>query len=58
VIDFIYISLIDFPIFNMADMYVTIPAAFLVLFALTTYKDDDFVFLRPRPKKKEEEEES
>ena len=58
VIDFIYISLIDFPIFNVADMYVTIPAAFLVLFALTTYKDDDFVFLRPRPKKKEEEEES
>ncbi|MBQ4473279.1 MAG: signal peptidase II [Lachnospiraceae bacterium] len=53
VIDFIYISLIDFPIFNVADMYVTIPAAFLVLFVLTVYKDDEFTFLR---RKKEPQE--
>ena len=53
VVDFIYISLINFPIFNIADMYVTISAAFLILFMFTTYKDDDFAFLH---KKKAEEE--
>ena len=56
VIDFLYISLIDFPIFNVADMYVTIPIAFLVLFILTTYKDDEFTFLSPKKSSEKAEE--
>jgi signal peptidase II len=46
VIDFLYFALIDFPIFNMADIYVTCSSiAFLLLF-LFYYKEDDFSFLK------------
>ena len=44
--DFIYISLINFPIFNVADIYVTVFAVVLVLLVLFKYKDGDFAFLR------------
>mgnify|MGYP002544352822 CR=1 FL=1 len=47
VVDFIYISLIDFPIFNVADMFVSIACvvgAILILFS-NKYKDEDFRFL-------------
>ncbi|MBR1758587.1 MAG: signal peptidase II [Lachnospiraceae bacterium] len=57
VVDFLYISLIDFPIFNVADMYVTIPVVFLMLFVLTTYKDDEFAFLSLKKSSKDVEEE-
>lgn len=40
--DFIYFSLIDFPIFNVADMYVTVSIFFLVILLLFKYRDDDF----------------
>lgn len=42
--DFIYFSLIDFPVFNVADMYVTVSVAILVLYILFYYKDEDFIF--------------
>ena len=45
VVDFIYIVLIDFPIFNVADMYVTFSAALLVIQVLFVYGDNDFYFL-------------
>lgn len=45
VIDFLYFELIDFPIFNVADCYVSCSAFFLVLFVLFYYKDEDFAFL-------------
>jgi len=45
VVDFIYIVLIDFPIFNVADMYVTFSAAILVIQVLFVYQDNDFNFL-------------
>lgn len=45
VVDFIYIVLIDFPIFNVADMYVTFSAALLAIQVLFVYKDNDFYFL-------------
>ncbi len=43
--DFIYISLIHFPVFNVADMYVTVCTALLVIYVLFVYKDEDFAFL-------------
>lgn len=45
VVDFLYFELIDFPVFNVADCYVTCSAFFLVLFVLFYYKDEDFAFL-------------
>lgn len=50
VVDFIYFSLIDFPIFNLADIYVVSSGILLVLFVGIKYKDDDFAFLNPRHK--------
>ena len=58
VVDFIYISLIDFPIFNVADMFVsiaTVVGAVLLLFG-PGYKDEDFSFLSLKKKDSEGEE--
>lgn len=44
--DFIYFSLIDFPVFNVADMYITCATFTLLLLSLLYYKEeDDFSFL-------------
>lgn len=40
--DFIYVSLINFPVFNVADIYVTAGTVVLVLLVLFCYKDEDF----------------
>lgn len=45
VVDFIYFSLINFPIFNVADIYVSCSVCVLVLLVLFRYKDNDFAFL-------------
>lgn len=45
VVDFIYFSLIDFPIFNFADIYVVCGSIFLVIVVCLKYKDEDFAFL-------------
>ncbi len=42
VIDFFYFSLIDFPIFNVADIYVTVSAFLLIILILFYYNDEDF----------------
>jgi len=42
VIDFIYFSLIDFPIFNVADIYVTLSGIALFIVVVFYYKDEDF----------------
>ncbi len=42
VVDFLYFSLIDFPIFNVADIYVTVTFFVLVLLIFFYYKDEDF----------------
>ena len=58
VVDFIYISLIDFPIFNVADMFVsiaTVVGAVLLLFG-HSYRNEDFSFLSLKKRKPEEEE--
>ena len=49
VVDFIYISLIDFPIFNVADIYVTfVCAAGLCLAFFGHFEEKDFDFLKRR----------
>lgn len=45
VVDFIYIVLINFPIFNVADMYVTFSTVLLIIQVLFVYKENDFYFL-------------
>lgn len=45
VIDFFYFELINFPIFNLADCYVTISGLFLVILFIFYYKEEDFYFL-------------
>ena len=45
VVDFFYFKLIDFPIFNVADIYITCSAFFFVLLFIFKYKEDDFNFL-------------
>ena len=47
VVDFIYFSLIDFPVFNMADIYVVCSGLLLVLLVCFKYRnDEDYDFLR------------
>ena len=42
VVDFIYISCINFPIFNVADMYVSVCTVILALIVLIKLKEDDY----------------
>jgi signal peptidase II len=51
VVDFFYFSLINFPIFNVADVYVTFSAVALVILLLFVYKETDLEFLSFRTKK-------
>jgi len=51
VVDFIYIVLINFPIFNVADMYVTFSTVILIIQVLFVYKENDFNFLSFNQKK-------
>lgn len=46
VIDFLYFSLIDFPVFNIADCYVCIGAALAVVSMFTVYGNESFEFLK------------
>lgn len=48
VVDFLYFKLINFPIFNVADCYVTIAAFLLFFLVLFYYKDEDFEFLQKK----------
>ena len=41
VVDFFYFKLIDFPIFNVADIYVTVTVFVLVFLILFYYKEED-----------------
>ena len=45
VVDFIYFVLINFPIFNVADIYVTVSTFLFVILFLFYYKENDFDFL-------------
>lgn len=45
VIDFFYFKLIDFPVFNVADVYVTVSAGLLILLFCFYYKEEDIDLL-------------
>jgi signal peptidase II len=45
VIDFFYISLINFPIFNVADLFVTFGTLFLAIYLLFFCKEDELKFI-------------
>ena len=43
-VDFFYFRLIDFPVFNVADIYVTVSFAVLLLLVFFQYKEEDLEF--------------
>lgn len=45
VTDFLYFKLIDFPIFNVADIYVTVGTFLLVFYVIFFCKEEDLTFL-------------
>ncbi len=48
VVDFIYFSLINFPVFNVADCYVTVAIFALLILILFYYKDEDLEEIKQR----------
>ena len=50
VIDFIYFKLINFPIFNVADIYVVISIALFFVLIMFFYKDEELHFLSRKKK--------
>lgn len=42
VVDFLYFKLIDFPIFNVADIYVTVSTFTMAILICFYYKEEDF----------------
>jgi signal peptidase II len=51
VIDFIYVVYINFPIFNVADCYLSCATFFLIILILFFYKEDDLNFKKARTPK-------
>lgn len=52
VVDFFYFELIDFPIFNVADIYVTCATILLAILILFYYKEEELDCLFPKKKEK------
>lgn len=50
VVDFFYFCLIDFPIFNVADIYVTVAAFAMIFLGLFYYKEEDYNKIFPSKK--------
>lgn len=57
VVDFIYFVPIDFPVFNVADIFVTCSTAVLMILLLTRYSDEELSFLGLGSRKKAEKAE-
>ena len=49
--DFIYFKLINFPVFNVADICVTVSMILLIILILFVYKEEDFDFLSMKKNK-------
>lgn len=58
VVDFFYFELIDFPIFNVADIFATVSTIALIILFLFYYSEEDFdsIFRLVVPKRKEKQE--
>ena len=50
VTDFLYFELINFPIFNIADCYITVCAFLTIILMFTKYREEEFTFLSLRRK--------
>ena len=48
VVDFLYIELINFPVFNIADCYITLPMIVLAFLFIFYYKDEDLSEIWPK----------
>ena len=46
VVDFFYFSLIDFPVFNVADIYVVVSSICLFIYVCFVYQEEDFSFMQ------------
>ena len=57
VVDFLYFKLIDFPVFNVADCYVTVGAALLAVLILFYYKEEELGFIKAPKEEKDGSEE-
>jgi signal peptidase II len=47
VVDFFDFELINFPVFNVADIYVTVSMIVLIILICFVYKEEDFEVLFP-----------
>ncbi len=52
VVDFFYFSLINFPVFNVADIYVTVAAFIIIVLGIFYYKEEDYEVIFPSKKDK------
>ena len=52
VVDFFYFKLINFPIFNVADIYVTVAAFAFIILGIFYYKEEDFEVIFKKKDKK------
>lgn len=55
VVDFFYFELIDFPVFNVADIYLTCSIILFLLLFFFHYKEEDFSFLLKTGKTEKQE---
>lgn len=55
VVDFFYFRLINFPIFNVADIYVTVAAFMFIILGLFYYKEEDFSVIFPDRKSRSDD---
>ena len=53
VIDFFYFRLINFPVFNVSDIYVSVSMCLLIILIFFVYKEEDFKFLSIKKAKKD-----
>lgn len=51
VVDFIYFKLIDFPVFNIADCYITVATALFLIISLFFFKNNELDYLTCSKKK-------
>ena len=58
VVDMIYVEIINFPVFNIADSFITVGFAMLVILFIFVYKESDFDLIFGGSKKKKAADEN